>query len=142
MRKAGSRNDHQILREDAHDQNLARSADRYSDPNRPELGSLYDAAGVPLISREGGEPRPLVALGAAADEQALARDMIDVHGPEAASVARVNARGAALAAQTSQAKFWIRVSGIIQRHLNDKAISPRLPGKPLSVPSAPHSTQG
>ena len=46
---------------------------------------------------------------------ALARDMIDVHGPEAATVARNNARAAAVAAQLPQAKAWIRVLGMIQR---------------------------
>jgi hypothetical protein len=49
------------------------------------------------------------------DEQSLARDMIEVHGMEAATVARSNARGAALAGQAAQAKSWIRVLGIIQR---------------------------
>jgi hypothetical protein len=48
-------------------------------------------------------------------EQALARDMIAVHGTEAAVVARQNARSAALAGQPTQAKSWIRVLGNIQR---------------------------
>jgi hypothetical protein len=51
------------------------------------------------------------------DNQALARDMIEVHGMEAATVARNNARVAALAGQTIQAKSWIRVLGLIQRQL-------------------------
>jgi len=38
------------------------------------------------------------------DEQALARDMIEVHGMEAATVARDNARGAALALQAAQGR--------------------------------------
>ena len=50
-----------------------------------------------------------------ADEQSLARDMIDVHGAEAAVVARDNARTAALAGQTPQARSWIRVLGLIQQ---------------------------
>jgi hypothetical protein len=50
-----------------------------------------------------------------ADEQSLARDMIDVHGAKAAVVARGNARTAALAGQTLQARSWIRVLGLIQR---------------------------
>ena len=87
------------------------------------------------------EPRPLVPLKAGADVQ-LARDMIEVHGPEAATVARFNARAAALAAQTAQAKSWLRVLGIIQRHLTDKAIPPQTPEKSLPFPPAPHSTQG
>jgi hypothetical protein len=49
------------------------------------------------------------------DDQRLARDMIDVHGTEAAAVARKNARAAALAGQAPQAKSWIRVLGVIQR---------------------------
>jgi hypothetical protein len=55
-----------------------------------------------------------------ADEQSLARDMIDVHGEEAAVVARDNARTAALAGQRPQAKSWIRVVGIIQGQRTDQ----------------------
>jgi hypothetical protein len=55
------------------------------------------------------------------DEQSLVRDMIEVHGMEAATVARDNARGAALAGQAAQAKSWIRVLGIVQRALAGKA---------------------
>jgi hypothetical protein len=49
------------------------------------------------------------------DDLKLARDMIDVHGGKAATVARENARAAALAGQAAQAKSWIRVLGTIQR---------------------------
>jgi len=71
------------------------------------------------------ERSPLVpSTVAAADEQSLARDMIEVHGTEAATIARANARAAVLAAQTAQAKSWIRVLGIIQRDRADKARSP------------------
>jgi len=49
------------------------------------------------------------------DEQRLARNIIEVHGMEAAIIARGNARGAALAGQPLQAKSWIRVLGIIQQ---------------------------
>jgi hypothetical protein len=49
------------------------------------------------------------------DEQLLAGNMIEVHGAQAATIARENARGAALAGQPAQAKAWIRVLGIIQR---------------------------
>ena len=49
------------------------------------------------------------------DDNKLARDMIDVHGREAATVARENARAAALAGQAEKAKSWIRVLGTIQR---------------------------
>jgi hypothetical protein len=59
------------------------------------------------------------------DGELLARNMMDVHGTEAATIARENARGAALAGQPAQAKSWIRVLGIIQRY----------PARP--TPSAP-----
>ena len=49
------------------------------------------------------------------EDDKLAGDMIDVHGREAAVVARENARAAALAGQPTQAKYWIRVLGIIQK---------------------------
>ena len=57
----------------------------------------------------------------AADDDKLARDMIDVHGREAATVARENARAAAVAGQAEKAKSWIRVLGIIQRQRAGKA---------------------
>jgi hypothetical protein len=62
------------------------------------------------------------------DEQGLARDMIEIHGAEAAAVARGNARAAALAGQPESAKFWIRVLGIIQRRQAD-TISPPPAGR-------------
>jgi hypothetical protein len=49
------------------------------------------------------------------DEALLARNMTDVHGRDAATVARGNASAAAIAGQPAQAKYWIRVLGIIQR---------------------------
>ena len=49
------------------------------------------------------------------DDDNLARDMIDVHGKQAAIVARANARAAALAGQADKARSWIRVLGTIQR---------------------------
>ena len=49
-------------------------------------------------------------------EELLARNMVDVHGAEAATIVRANARGAAVAGQPVQAKSWIRVLGMIQRH--------------------------
>ena len=55
------------------------------------------------------------------DEHKLAHDMIDVHGWEAATVARGNARAAALAGQAIQARSWIRVLEIIQRRQAGKA---------------------
>ena len=62
------------------------------------------------------------------DEDSLARNMVDVHGPAAAIVARENASGAALAGQPAQAKSWIRVLGIIQRRqANSTALARLLP---------------
>jgi hypothetical protein len=63
-----------------------------------------------------------VTAGAAA-EISLARDMIAVHGPEAGSVARSNARVEAMAGEGSRAKFWIRVLGIIQRQQTGRSPS-------------------
>ena len=60
------------------------------------------------------------------DNDKLAGDMIDVHGREAATVARENARAAALAGQPTQAKYWIRVLGIIQRQQAGKVSAIRI----------------
>jgi hypothetical protein len=65
----------------------------------------------------------------AADEELLARNMIDVHGTEAATLARENARGAALAGQPAQAKSWIRVLSSIQRWETTKSMQSSSPGK-------------
>ena len=54
-------------------------------------------------------------------EELLARNMVDVHGAEAATIVRANARGAAVAGQPVQAKSWIRVLGMIQRHQTIKS---------------------
>jgi len=51
----------------------------------------------------------------ASEEQILARDMIEVHGDEAAAIARGNARQAAIAGQAIKARSWIRVVAAIQR---------------------------
>lgn len=56
------------------------------------------------------------------DEQLLARNMIEVHGAEAATVARENVRTAALAGQRPQARRWIRVLEIIQQSQIGKKI--------------------
>lgn len=77
-----------------------------------------------------------------ADEPSLARDMIEVHGAEAATVARNNARAAALGGQRLRAKFWIRVLGLIQRQQAGKAMPPRGLGDSLPSVPAPNSTQG
>jgi hypothetical protein len=69
------------------------------------------------------------------DDQRLACDMIEVHGMAAATVARGNARAAALAGQIAQAKSWIRVLGFIQRQQADKASPIRATGdQPISSP--------
>jgi hypothetical protein len=77
-----------------------------------------------------------------AGEPSLARDMIEVHGAEAATVARNNARAAALGGQRLRAKFWIRVLGLIQRQQAGKAMPPRGLGNSLPSVPAPNSTQG
>jgi hypothetical protein len=59
------------------------------------------------------------------EDHNLARDMIDVHGQEAATVARANARAAALAGQAEKAKSWIRVLGAIQRQQAGKVSATR-----------------
>ena len=55
------------------------------------------------------------------DEHTLACDMIEVHGAEAPTVARENARAAALAGQVARAKSWIGVLGLIQRRQANQA---------------------
>ncbi len=65
------------------------------------------------------------------DKETIAHDMIDVHGTEASTVARANARAAALAGQAARAKSWIRVLGMIQRHQTNKAAPSWGPGNPL-----------
>lgn len=62
------------------------------------------------------------------EDHNLARDMIDVHGREAATVARTNARAAAVAGQAEKAKSWIRVLGAIQRQQGGKASALRATG--------------
>jgi hypothetical protein len=74
----------------------------------------------------------------AANERSLARDMLDVHGLKAAVVARDNARAAALAGQRLQAKFWIRVLGLIQQ--NDADMEERRGGAECRSAASP--TQG
>ena len=59
-----------------------------------------------------------------ANEAMLARDIIEVHGTNAAIVVRENARAAALAGQSTLAKAWIRVLGVIQQRQSGSA-SPR-----------------
>jgi len=58
-----------------------------------------------------------------ADDHMLAHDMIEVHGNAAVTVARSNARSAALAGQIGRAKSWIRVLAIIQQRQANKSQS-------------------
>jgi hypothetical protein len=67
------------------------------------------------------------------EDHKLALNIIDVHGSEAATVARENARAAALAGQAAQAKSWIRVLGNIQR---------QQAGKPATIRTTGHSSPG
>ena len=62
-----------------------------------------------------GDSDPSMATPNIEASDSLARDMIEVHGAEAATIARNNARAAAVAAQIPAAKAWIRVLEIIQR---------------------------
>ena len=61
-----------------------------------------------------------------ADDHMLAHDMIEVHGSAATTVARSNARSAALAGQIDHAKSWIRVLAIIQQRQAIKRQRPRI----------------
>jgi hypothetical protein len=63
------------------------------------------------------------------DQQRLARDLFEVHGNEAQTVARGNARAAALAGQPALAKSWIRVLGIIQRQQAGQAMQSQTPSQ-------------
>jgi len=79
----------------------------------------------------------------ATDEKSLARNMIDVHGAGAATIARENARGAALAGQPAQAKSWIRVLEIIQRRQVRKSMRrPGASGNPLPALSTAEAAGG
>lgn len=62
-----------------------------------------------------GQPRQPEAT------EELARDMIDVHGADAAGVARANARTAASSGRPDEARTWIRVIDLIQRRARDEA---------------------
>jgi len=57
----------------------------------------------------------ILAIPDDSDEDALARDMIEVHGVEASGAARANARAAPLAGAVATAKRWIRVLEVIQQ---------------------------
>ena len=74
-------------------------------------------------SRRAAEPKDAGVKTGAAAEVSLAREMVAVHGTDAAIVARNNARIEALAGEGARAKFWIRVLGIIQRQQTGKTPS-------------------
>lgn len=77
------------------------------------------------------------------DEELLAHNMIDVHGAEAATMARGNARDEALAGRPAQAKSWIKVLEIIQRRLvGNSTRQPGASGNPLPAPSTPEAAEG
>jgi hypothetical protein len=76
------------------------------------------------------------------DAWTLARDIIEVHGEESATVARGNARAAALAGQPDQAKSWIRVLDLIQRHQAHNAVEPGGPDSPPRSVSGLDTTEG
>ena len=111
-----------------------RSANCHSDPDRPALGGIDHASSVPLSSpgKEAASLDPTIdevtVTADGADDPALARDMIEVHGTEAATVARDNARAAALGGRALRAKSWIKVLGIIQRQQSGKASPNRSTG--------------
>lgn len=120
----------QIPMEDARDQELVRSAGRHSPRALRELSDIRDAPRITLNWPRAGTKTPAsrnmpieegMPRTDGREEQSLARDMIEVHGAEAATVARDNARAAARRGQARQAKSWIRVLGIIQRQRSGKA---------------------
>lgn len=75
---------------ESHDEELVRSANCHPHPDRREPGGVCLASRIPLKSAS-----PMMAEDA--DEQLLARSIIDIHGGQAATIVRGNARGAALA---------------------------------------------
>jgi hypothetical protein len=74
-------------------------------------------------------------LPSCADAHTLAHDMIEVHGAEAATVARDNARAAALGRQPQRAKSWIKVLDLIQRQQSAAKTLPREPDRSPLEPS-------
>jgi hypothetical protein len=83
----------------------------------------------------------LIRMTTGADIWTLARDIIEVHGARAPAVARENARAAAIGRQPDQARSWIRVLGVIQRH-QANAPPHRGPEYPSRFPSGPDITEG
>jgi len=58
------------------------------------------------------------------EDDALARDMIEVHGNDAAGVARANARNAAVTGAIVSAKRWMGVLAAIQRKQAGREAAP------------------
>ena len=83
-----------------------REGDASAPTSVPPLNTVIDEA---IVMTDGSE------------DHKLAHDIIEVHGTEAATVARENARAAALAGQAERAKAWIRVLENIQRQQSGKA---------------------
>ena len=119
--------------EEVSNEGLVRSADRDPDPDRRDFRVLRLASRLRL--RE-------LTMADDPDEASLARNMIDVHGAEAAVIARGNARDAAVAGQATQAKSWIRVLGIIQRQQADKWAPPPKQLEPRSTLPSVSPTKG
>lgn len=94
--------------EDKGHEGLVRTANRHTRVDRLGVSRLRFAPGCALTMDE-----PIGANDT--DAEALSHDMIDVHGMQAASVARANARNAALAGRAALAKSWIKRLGVIRR---------------------------
>lgn len=67
------------------------------------------------------EAPPTTPIGEARQRVDLARDMIAVHGPGAAQVARENTRAAAVTGRAAQARHWLRTLDVIQRMARSSA---------------------
>jgi len=117
-------------RQPARDQQLVCSTDRAPDRVWSRFRGACSRASAPVTALVAEE----LALPGGADAASLARDMIEVHGGEAATIARHNARAAALGSQPQQAKSWLRVVDLIQRQQADKPASARGADRPLSPP--------
>jgi hypothetical protein len=73
------------------------------------------------VSRAATQQSTGDAMSDGSGDRQLACDIIEVHGREAPTIARENARAAALAGQAARAKSWIKVLGTIQRQQSSRA---------------------
>jgi len=113
-----------------HDQIVDRVTDRRTGPARLGLDDPRCRKKALLSSTASSAASGIVEEPGDADAPLLARDMLDVHGAEAATVARHNARAAALAGQIPQAKSWIKVLALIQQQQQtDRSLSPHGPDR-------------